>query len=103
MVNVPNDRKRRKPAVSFGRATLETREKKDALRPNAARGKAVAVPRCWGKFIAAGFCQSICPSNRIAEHQQVLIDPEKAAPPPAPVKKVAIHINGSAIDPGPST
>ena len=44
MEKVPIDRRSRNPEVSLGRAKVATVEKKNALRPNPARGKAVAVP-----------------------------------------------------------
>jgi hypothetical protein len=46
-------RRKRKSDVFPGNASDDSVEKKKALRPNAASGKAVAVPRWWGKFNAA--------------------------------------------------
>lgn len=53
MPNVPAARRRRKSDVLSGNATEEIVEKKKALRPNADRGNAVAVPRWFGQLRAA--------------------------------------------------
>ena len=45
MQNVPMANIRRKLDVLLGNATVDMDEKKKALKPKAARGKAVAVPR----------------------------------------------------------
>ncbi len=45
MLNVPAARRRRKSEVLSGNAKEEIVEKKNALRPNADKGNAVAVPR----------------------------------------------------------
>jgi hypothetical protein len=52
MPHVPQARSSRKALGSPGKKTEPRREKKKALRPNAASGKAVAVPRCWGQLRA---------------------------------------------------
>jgi hypothetical protein len=59
MPNVPTESMRRNLAVSSGKATEESCEKMNALRPKAARGNAVALPRCSGQFSAAIGCQLI--------------------------------------------
>lgn len=46
-------RTKRKSLVFPGKSHEERHEKKKALRPKAAKGKAVAVPRWLGKFRAA--------------------------------------------------
>lgn len=46
MEEVPIDSKRRNPGVSLGNENVATAEKKKALKPKPASGKAVAVPRC---------------------------------------------------------
>ena len=48
MQKVPIANIKRKLEVLSGNATDEIDEKKKALRPNAAKGKAVAVPRWFG-------------------------------------------------------
>ena len=53
MVKVPMARRNKKSEVFPGNASDDNAEKKKALRPNAASGKAVAVPRWLGKFNAA--------------------------------------------------
>lgn len=45
---VPTDNRRRNFPVSPLKAIVDMVEKKNALRPNAARGKEVAVPRWFG-------------------------------------------------------
>lgn len=53
MIDVPRDSKRRNwPASPLNRIADKVDQNK-ALNPNAARGNAVAVPRCSGKFVAA--------------------------------------------------
>lgn len=42
--------RRRNDAVSPGNNVEDSKEKKNALRPNAESGRADAVPRCMGKF-----------------------------------------------------
>ena len=53
MVKVAIDKSRSRSEVLSGKARDEMAEKKAALKPNAARGKAVAVPRWFGQFSAA--------------------------------------------------
>lgn len=53
IVLVAMARTRRKSLVFPGKSHEERHEKKKALRPKAARGMAVAVPRWLGKFRAA--------------------------------------------------
>jgi len=50
---VAQARRRSKSEVLSGKARDDIAAKKKALRPNAARGKAVAVPRWFGQFKAA--------------------------------------------------
>lgn len=50
---VARQRTSRKSPVSPGNSHEEMNEKKKALRPKAAKGRAVAVPRFCGKFTAA--------------------------------------------------
>ena len=71
--------------MSCGRARA-TVEKKKALRPNAARGKAVAVPRWSGKLSAAA-----------------LMDPLNAEQLPAPVKVENRHNDAMLYPPGPAS
>ena len=58
MMTVPVARRRRKCEVSWGRASAMV-AKKNALRPNAARGNAVAVPRWSGKLRAADLMAAV--------------------------------------------
>ena len=44
-IEVPRASRRRNAPVSSLKAIVDTVDQKKALRPNAARGKAVAVPR----------------------------------------------------------
>lgn len=53
IADVPTESTSRKPPVSSWKATADIVEKKKALSPKAASGKAVAEPRCLGKFDAA--------------------------------------------------
>ena len=53
IVNVARANKRRRFEESSGKANDDIDAKKKALRPNADRGKAVAVPRLSGQFSAA--------------------------------------------------
>ena len=53
--NVAIDRRRSKSEVLSGKARDEIAAKNRALKPNAARGKAIAVPREFGQLSAAGF------------------------------------------------
>ncbi len=50
---VKRARRRSRSDVLSGKATLDIVEKKNALRPNAESGKAVADPRWLGQFRAA--------------------------------------------------
>ena len=50
---VPRARRSRYLEVLLGNSMPDTDVKKKALRPKAARGNAVAVPRWCGQFIAA--------------------------------------------------
>lgn len=100
MKNVPIANIRRKLEVLLGNATVDMDEKKKALKPNAARGKAVAVPRWLGQLRAAVGSQR-SPNSR-EKVSQVLMEPANAAQPPAPVKNDAKHSHGMATDPAPS-
>lgn len=60
---------------------LPTKEKKNALRPNAASGNAVAVPLWCGQLSA-----------------DVFTEPAKAMQPPKPVRKEKKHINETEPD-----
>ena len=51
--NVAIDRRRSKSEVLSGKARDDIVAKNRALKPNAAKGKAVAVPREFGQFSAA--------------------------------------------------
>lgn len=51
--NVPDARSIKKSPTSPGAKTVEIEEKKNAERPKAASGNAVAVPRWCGQFNAA--------------------------------------------------
>lgn len=53
MQKQPIERSKRKDDVSSGNAKEEIEAKKKAPRPNAATGKAVAVPRWVGQLFAA--------------------------------------------------
>ena len=53
MTKVAIARSRRRSEVLSGKAKDDNAAKKSALRPNAARGNAVAVPRECGQFRAA--------------------------------------------------
>ena len=44
---------KRKSEVLLGKANIDIKEKKKALKPKADKGNAVAVPRWFGQFIAA--------------------------------------------------
>ena len=55
MPNVPAASRSRKSEVLSGNANEEIVEKKNALRPKAERGNAVAVPRWFGQLSAAAF------------------------------------------------
>jgi hypothetical protein len=50
---VPRASKRRNRPVSLWNKIADAVDQKKALSPKAARGKAVAVPRFSGKFVAA--------------------------------------------------
>jgi hypothetical protein len=80
--NVPMVRRRRYLEVEFGKAIPDIPVKKNALRPKAARGKAVAEPRCLGQFRAA-----------------VLMEAWKAKQLPAPVKNEKKNIIGTLPEP----
>lgn len=71
--------------MSCGKARASV-EKKKALRPNAASGNAVAVPRWSGKLSAAA-----------------LIEPLNAEQLPAPVKKENKHSDPMLYPPGPAS
>ena len=75
---------KRKLEVSPGKAKFESVVKNKALRPNAERGKAVAVPRWCGQFNAA-----------------VLRAAEEAEQLPTPVKKFKKHMRSTLMEPGP--
>lgn len=57
-IQVPRANKRRKRPVSSLKRTLDIVDQKKALKPKAANGNAVAVPRCSGKFDAAAIVVS---------------------------------------------
>lgn len=78
MPQVPQVSSMRKALGSPGKRRDPTREKKKALRPKAARGKAVAVPRRWGQFNA-----------------DVLIEAANAMQPPMPVRYEKKHNSGT--------
>lgn len=70
MPKVPAASKSRKSPVLPGKVYWAKMEKKNALRPNAANGKAVAVPRWFGQLRAEVFTAA-----------------ENAQQPPNPVQK----------------
>jgi hypothetical protein len=78
MPNVPAANSMRKALVSPLKNTLPMREKKKALRPKAASGNAVAVPRWCGQFRA-----------------DVLTDAAKAMQPPRPERYEKKHISAT--------
>jgi hypothetical protein len=82
--DVPTASKRRKRPTSPWNRIADVVDQKKALRPNAAKGNAVAVPRCSGKFVAA-----------------VLIEAPKAEQLPKPVRKLNTDRKKTAIDPWP--
>jgi len=84
--NVPIARKRRSFEVSSGKARPESNVKNRALRPNAARGNAVAVPRCAGQFNAA-----------------TLMAAWKAVQLPQPVRNDRKQTVGTLMEPAPSS
>jgi hypothetical protein len=82
--DVPKASMRRNRPVSPWNRTADIVDQKKALRPNAARGNAVAVPRCSGKFVAA-----------------VLIEAPKAEQLPKPVRKENNDMKKTPIEPWP--
>jgi hypothetical protein len=70
MQKVPAAKSNNRPAVSSGKAMPPTNVNRKALKPNPLNGKAVAVPRWRGQFVA-----------------HVLIEALKALQLPTPVKK----------------
>lgn len=83
-MQVPIASKRRNRPVSSLKMTADMVDQKNALRPKAAKGNAVAVPRCVGKFDAA-----------------VLIDAEKAEELPKPVRNAKNDSSPTLKDPCP--
>jgi hypothetical protein len=82
---------------------VEILDQNRALRPKAASGKAVAVPRCSGKLEAAE-SQQVSFTFAWVNWQfdaPVLIAAPKAEQPPVPVKKAKKHIKMTGTDPGP--
>ena len=75
---VPQDKNSKKSPGSPGKSSPPMSEKKNALRPNAARGKAVAVPRWCGQFKA-----------------DVLTEAAKAMHPPSPERYEKKHSKGT--------
>ena len=78
---VPRARSSRNALVFPGKMSFPLMEKKKALRPKAARGNAVAVPRWCGQFSA-----------------DVLTAAAKAIHPPAPTKNEHRHIRNTDPD-----
>lgn len=78
MPEVPAAKSMRKALVSAGNKMLPMREKKKALRPKAASGNAVAVPRWCGQFSA-----------------DVLTAAANAMHPPSPVRYEKRHNSGT--------
>lgn len=66
-------------------------EKKKALSPNAARGKAVAVPLFSGKLLAAKGHQNYDITRQIIKYIPALMATELAADPPRPVTHEKKH------------
>ena len=83
MVIVPMQTTRRKVSVSL-EMVPDKAEKKKALRPKAASGKDVAVPRWLGKFTAAVSISS-CRQKHKDHVIPVFMAPKNATHPPAPV------------------
>jgi hypothetical protein len=98
---VPTASKRRKRPTSPWNRIADVVDQKKALRPKAARGNAVAVPRCSGKFVAA----VIYILARVKEPDKVdapvLIEAPKAEQLPKPVRKLNTDRKKTAIDPWP--
>lgn len=83
---VPTARNKRSLEVLAGKAKPDRRVKNSALRPNADRGKAVAVPRCCGQLTAA-----------------TLMAARNAVQLPHPVRKEKKQTATTLIDPAPSS
>lgn len=83
-MQVPIASKRRNRPVSSLKMIADMVDQKKALRPKAARGNAVAVPRCVGKFDAA-----------------VLMEAEKAEELPKPVRNAKNDKRPTPKEPGP--
>jgi hypothetical protein len=92
-------RRRRYSPTSSPRKMWERVVKKTALRPKAARGKAVAVPRCRGQFRAA-WLLSVA-SFPVVYNLQVLIAAWKAEQLPKPVRNEKKQSANTLIDPTP--
>ena len=76
--HVPQDKSNKNSPGSPGKSSPPMREKKKALRPNAASGNAVAVPRWCGQFRA-----------------DVLTEAAKAMQPPRPERYEKKHSMGT--------
>jgi hypothetical protein len=103
MENVPMASVRRNLSVSLGNAMEDMEAKKKALRPNAASGIPVAVPRWFGQFIAAAMVSAASHGKGENKCQPVLMAPKNANAAPEPVMKDRIQMTGSGTEPGPST
>jgi hypothetical protein len=88
MSEVPRANRRRSCVVSPWKRREANDEKKKALSPKAASGKAVAVPRFSGKFVAA-IATSSAPRRvkRVWNRIPALIAAENDDDPPKPVRK----------------
>jgi hypothetical protein len=100
-IEVPSARSKRKRPVSSLKMRVEMLDQNSALRPKAANGKAVAVPRCSGKLHAAVIIGLALYKYGVWRNVPVLIAPPKAEQPPMPVRKVKKHSSTMGIDPSP--
>ena len=86
MSDAPRVKVRSSPAVSSWKARPPSSENRKALRPNAAMGNAVAVPRCVGQLMVA-----------------VLMVPKNADAEPMPVMPQERHRSTKWAEPRPLT
>jgi hypothetical protein len=98
---VPTASKRRKRPTSPWNRIVDVVDQKKALSPNAAKGNAVAVPRCSGKFVAAVIFILARVNEQEKEDAPVLIEAPKAEQLPKPVRKLNTDRKKTAMDPWP--
>lgn len=96
---VPRASMRRNRPVSPWNRTADIVDQKKALRPNAARGNAVAVPRCSGKFVAAIVISCVFWVQATVVDAPVLIEAPKAEQLPKPVRKEKNDMKKTPIEP----